>query len=917
MADGDPHAANTGPEAMKHSGKSLSRAPSMPKADLGSRFALAEVPSEDAGSSGMAKSLKFGQEADDLSASGRGSSIIGGADRNISLEQILAENERLRRENEALKKNKDDASMASPIAGPLSQGAESLNASQEVVSQTAEKSAPPKTLKKRGRGEPLNIRTWTRQRMDKQQQQNVSDSQEAPQLTPFEIDATGNQLVASDSNVQDSQASQPAVGSDVASEPDLVVSALKPEQHPWLPQCSLIGASSELWTEDAEVRARLEDSFQELFNGLPEAAFTKFEAAFSAHLSHLEQPHLAFSAAMLTFFGLLRDATLKNIPDVSGDVARDVAFARACAESAVLLRKLTTKAMYGEKPPKKRPRDVPRSRHVREMCAQVGVSLDLVRLSCIQKDLAKGVRPAVGSQSQPRSQPQSLSEKLTAPLTDGEEPSSPPKATALTLTAEALESHTMLHEQTRQEKEREDRVGIFQQLSSISREEREYHLKRAGRYLASLQMDMDREHDEATYEATLAAHTRGKKNDAHSDGEDSGATPRAGAPLDDILDVGENPDDLLDVGENVDDLQIVLVDAESANCQEAVPSEPDPNSGSTSMKLEDQGPGTNQEAKPAEEPKSAEELVAEEEIDPKLDLGLDLPVKDNLTMRSYEFRPVMKVVEADSGIKPSFGQFIDKHILPLYIADIPFINLKILTEHYCGIPIDSDDEERVWSGVGRAARAALQPAHGPKKSEGRKGRTRTKSGDSAEAGTPKRELARKISRTDPVSEAKRARKTEALDELAGAQSSMRPPAPVLRAQMSTSVVEKRRMSRKAHFDMTVPSMPPPPFKKRDSIASVRMSIGGAGGRKSFVPRMSISSSGPLAFGEKTTFAPATPVRRASTAFMAPPSPMPEQSLPTPVTLKRKSLLQDGPLAPCSPSPAALDPLWGLLDTPRR
>lgn len=50
---------------------------------------------------------------------------------------------------------------------------------------------------------------------------------------------------------------------------------------------------------------------------------------------------------------------------------------------------------------------------------------------------------------------------------------------------------------------------------------------------------------------------------------------------------------------------------------------------------------------------------------------------------------------------PSFGDFLVRQLMPLYVKDVPFANLRVLAERYCGLSLDSDDEDRVWRAAGR------------------------------------------------------------------------------------------------------------------------------------------------------------------------------------------------------------------------
>jgi len=126
---------------------------------------------------------------------------------------------------------------------------------------------------------------------------------------------------------------------------------------------------------------------------------------------------------------------------------------------------------------------------------------------------------------------------------------------------------------------------------------------------------------------------------------------------------------------------------------------------------------------------------------------------------------------------PSFGEFLDLQVLPLYVADVPFHRLKCLTETHCGISLDSDDEQDAWDAVGLTKPVVTKTP--------RKKRRRTLHGESS----------LEQSSEQPPSHTK----LMELCDLMG-KSKAKLAVPVMRAQMQTSIVEKRRSNIRAFRD---------------------------------------------------------------------------------------------------------------------
>ncbi|CAJ1418297.1 unnamed protein product [Effrenium voratum] len=148
----------------------------------------------------------------------------------------------------------------------------------------------------------------------------------------------------------------------------------------WLPlQWDLEG-------ETGDVQQLLLAAAESLRKNQPEEAKVSYAKAFS---KHLERPrmHLAFSAAFPLFFAALREGSEGGDKAscgraqlvLCGDHSTDVV---SCCR--VLLEHVQSMSKYGEEPPASPPDGTSRLDFVHELCAQVGVSLDLVRVACVQ-----------------------------------------------------------------------------------------------------------------------------------------------------------------------------------------------------------------------------------------------------------------------------------------------------------------------------------------------------------------------------------------------------------------------------------------------------------------------------------------------------------------------------------------------------
>ncbi|CAE8738563.1 unnamed protein product [Polarella glacialis] len=92
----------------------------------------------------------------------------------------------------------------------------------------------------------------------------------------------------------------------------------------------------------------------------------------------------------------------------------------------------------------------------------------------------------------------------------------------------------------------------------------------------------------------------------------------------------------------------------------------------------------------------ADDAAEDLEEQPELPKATTLAAEDGLLI-GINYEGVV-----DELLIPNFGQFLDKQLLPLYVGDIPFAVLRDLLEHYCGLPMDSGDEQQAWKVLGRS-----------------------------------------------------------------------------------------------------------------------------------------------------------------------------------------------------------------------
>lgn len=422
-----------------------------------------------------------------------------------------------------------------------------------------------------------------------------------------------------------------------------------------------------------------------------ELATAKFEIVsdhigdiFEHHLRNYQHPHLAFSAAMVSLHSIfLERLRLEHAgshgSESPGDEIDDACFLR-CAE---LVRHFICKSRFSERPPPRRPSDIERASYVRELCMQAGLSLDLVRLGYAHENSRKHRNPPV---------------------------------TNLTNSAEVESTGTSSSSE-----------GCKKYETCVRREEMQTHLGRAGRYLAAVQMDMDRYRDEFRVQrAETSEQSFPLLDSVPSSASDAVKSSHALVPLEDLH-------------------TSVPQDAHSVQQKNV------------------RGVGEAQLSRM----NSAESTLSER--DSLADTSMDLVSSDVGSSMEVGLRNPLLV--------PSFGEFLELQVLPLYVVDVPFHRLKALTETYCGISLDSDDEQDAWDAVGLTRPLVNKTA--------RKKRRQTSSANSS---------------LTPASEQPPAHaKLTDLSDLMG-KSKAKLAVPVMRAQMLTSIVEKRRKNMRAFRD---------------------------------------------------------------------------------------------------------------------
>lgn len=140
----------------------------------------------------------------------------------------------------------------------------------------------------------------------------------------------------------------------------------------------------------------------------------------------------------------------------------------------------------------------------------------------------------------------------------------------------------------------------------------------------------------------------------------------------------------------------------------------------------------------------------------------------------------------DSQLLQTFGEFFDAQLLPLYVRDMPMDWFGETLLHYCGIPVDEEDEIKARQILGIPPRVR---------------------------GNKPKQLGKQISDASTTPATPSSGSELSLKQILQASTQERK----LRDQMSNSVVEKRRLGLSAHPDLRIPrDVATPATARRDA-----------------------------------------------------------------------------------------------------
>lgn len=562
----------------------------------------------------------------------------------------------------------------------------------------------------------------------------------------------------------------PAAAEIVASEPAKLES-VAPRQH--LPSWLL-----QKWSSSCEMQESLLEAARtgmKAGHGSRERAYEAFQQAFAVHVGNRRRVHLGFSAALPLFFADLGGSPCEICPGqlVAPGLRASETKTSAFACMAEFLRQLQGAARFGDKPPV-RQEGMEKWEFVRELCAQAGVSLDLVRVHQAYRHHRRRQRTGLAD-----------SEHTTPAIKGAAEASGEGKK------GRALELLT----QARPESD----------SNPVSQAEVKSALSRAGVYLRALQVPLEQLRDSANSLAVSFKRAQSRASLTNGPGIAAGsqleASPFAsGADLGPLLpiadvevlsDADEKEDAKTSVSSATDHLQqpeVAVVEVLDES-RPAVVQQPEV----AVVEVQD-------EVRPAVVQQPEVDVVeVQEEARPAVAVAEDLPeLPAGISPQGV----------VDELLIPSFGQFIDQQLLPLYVRDIPFRLLKDTLEHYCGVPVDSDDEDKALKVLDFSTKKKAAPS--------RSGKLKRRSSEvSADhfsmPGTPSSQ-----GFTSRVLPPDARPKEEPLAQLIQAVGSK----PAVRSQMATSVIEKRRTGGPTQPDVAVP-LPPPRVPDAPRIPSAK------------------------------------------------------------------------------------------------
>jgi len=617
----------------------------------------------------------------------------------------------------------------------------------------------------------------------------------------------------------------------------------------------------------------------------PGEGTTSLEAlsqAFSAHLQGSNQPHLLFSAALPPLFASLREGSAAM--EHSASPTEHAVSERAYAHCVAIIQHLMRTARFGDDPPLACPADMTRERFVRELCGHLGLCLDLARLYYAQRrEFAKDNKDRGRAQAQTAASLQERGSAVSTPRSSPVRPRSPSPAlhsgeiseVVLGATGAIAEGSAIAPEVGSATSSRRGRhCAVGQQVVKAA-------MRRAGHYLRAVQMDMDRLHEDA--EKRLKTPSAPKTEVARED-------PLAPLPLQDG-ETGGVP---------------VATSGPATVQQEAPMTSP----GVDGLTWEEE------RALPADEmPVSNVEKTRK----------LTAAASDTSVIVTVE-RPLAAVEgEVDTLVAPSFGHFLERQLLPLYVGDIPFSELRRLAQNYGGTPLDSDDEDKAWKNLGRqhvpevASGRSSRAAVSREAESGRERRLRrsvsTVGVDAARALTNGSRVPAASMASAPSSETREATSAKALRRLSSKAAQVAAGGspediplgrlaeaafsrtPALRAQVPYSVVERR------HHDLRAP---PPRIIPQKAKTSKVSPAGATSGATSAALVAGIASASSSLFSA-----------RSSSDLERPRSPLtvrrPSSGLKSPISTRKPV---QTPARGRTPQVAGT-PSWDVLDTPMR
>eukprot|EP00930_Biecheleria_cincta_P004983 TRINITY_DN105911_c0_g1_i1.p1 TRINITY_DN105911_c0_g1~~TRINITY_DN105911_c0_g1_i1.p1 ORF type:complete len:766 (-),score=142.05 TRINITY_DN105911_c0_g1_i1:143-2440(-) len=515
----------------------------------------------------------------------------------------------------------------------------------------------------------------------------------------------------------------PAPAEIVASEPAQQESVAPRQQAPswllqrWSSSCKM----QELLLEAARAGMKAE-------HGSREKSYEAFQQAFAVHVGNQERVYLGFSAALPFFFAELGGSPSEICPGqlVAPGLRASETKTSAFACTAELLRRLQGAARFGDKPPV-RPEAMEKLEFVRELCAQVGLSLDLVRVHQAYRRHRRRQRSG-----------QPDSEHTIPSIKDAVEASGEGKK------ERALE----LLSQARPESD----------SNPISQAEVQSALSRAGVYLRALQVPLEQLREFANSLAVSAKQAQS----SHRAVQKNEPGMAAGSQLE-VSSLASDADlaPLLPIA----DVEVLGNAGEQEGAQAGVCSATDH----------------------LQRPEESTALQIQEEARPVA------PVAEDLPKLPAGISPQGVV---DELLIPSFGQFIDQQLLPLYARDIPFRLLRDTLEHYCGVPVDSDDEDKALKVFDFSTKQKAAPSRSGKL----KRRSSEVSGDCVSM--PQTPSSQGFSglRVPPADARRREEPLVQLIQAVGSKQAVR-------TQMATSVIEKRRTGGPALPDVAAPAPP--------------------------------------------------------------------------------------------------------------